>query len=205
MCKKIAQKFIFLLSGIGFLLVCIVSLLRFFRYLPFVQDLYAKTIGLSIAIISAHRWLMLILALVALCISVLSFQLLLERRKRNILLANTELGNFELSTSAIVDMTKNAIQKFQDITPLKIHVKQYKNNIFIRVLLEFSTASNIPGVVSMVQKSVKEYVEDCTGLVVESIKINVKNSNDSSLKVYLAVKPETKEELPIQTEVNIEE
>lgn len=109
---------------------------------------------------------------------------LIITRKKDIIFSKTEFGDFSISIDALVDMVKHAIDNYPDIRYRNIQVKPMDTTVRIKCTAELSTGSDIPHTVSIIQKTINNYIHKCTGIDVETIKIKVVPSRNESAKVY---------------------
>lgn len=185
--NKLWFRLVLFLSAILLLSAAFVAVLN-----PLFPALYQSTIGQGFEFLYANQYLLYIAAAVFLLLGVvLMISVFSTDNKKNFLISNTEYGEFIISTSAITDMVVNSVNKFEDIKTNKVSVSHKNSDIVIKAAVEISTSSHLPSVVHMLQKAIKEHIEDCTGLSVKDIKVLIKNNNDSSLKVYKS------EQLPV--------
>lgn len=122
--------------------------------------------------------------IIVLIIGIILFIFFIIMRNKKLLFSQTDFGDFTISTDALVDMVSQSIDNYKDIKCQNIRINPNGNNIFISATIELATGSDIPYTVTMLQKTINNYIQQCTGLTVSNIKIKVKPIKDSTAKVY---------------------
>lgn len=183
--NKLCFRFISFLSGIILILAAFMIALKPLSDMGILQLLHAMLVEWINNTLQSNGFILYfsIVTFVLLGISLIIAAVAIEDKK-DFLISNTEYGEFIISTSAITDMVVNSVSKFEDIKTNRVRVSHKNNDIIVKTAVEISTASHLPSVVVMLQKAIKEHIEDCTGLHVKDIKIIIKNNNDTNLKVY---------------------
>lgn len=173
------------LTALLFLCVSFLFFLKAASGLGFLNDTYSSIIKSIIVILTQNPWLYYVLAGITLILGlVFIYASFARENKKSVMISKNEYGEFIISTTAINDMVQNTVSKYEDIKTNNVKVSHKNNEIIVRTAIEVSTASHLPSVVRMLQKSIKEHIEDCTGLIVKDVNVNIKNNNDEGLKVY---------------------
>ncbi|MCT4661271.1 MAG: alkaline shock response membrane anchor protein AmaP [Tissierellales bacterium] len=99
----------------------------------------------------------------------------------------TELGELKISDETIKGLGLSALEKFSELKDVSLKVKLTKEGqMDIEVRAKINNDSNIPEITENAQKSVKDTIENCSGLPVKSIQMEITsltgNSNDLLVK-----------------------
>lgn len=181
-------------TALLFLCISFIFFLKAINGLGLFSGLYSNIIQQILTILTQYPWLYYLLGAVALLLGIVFlWASLAGENKKSVMISKNEYGQFIISTSAINDMVQNTVSRYEDIKTNNVKVSHKNNEIIVRTAIEVSTASHLPSVVRMLQKSIKEHIEDCTGLQVKDVNVNIKNNNEEGLKVYknMELLPET--------------
>lgn len=105
-------------------------------------------------------------------------------RRKKLFFSKTEYGDFSISLDALVDMVEHSIENYVGINYKNIRVKSNKLGILVYCTIDIATGSDIPHTVSLIQQTISDYIQKCTGLTVQSVKIKVKKSKSEDAKIY---------------------
>ena len=172
---RVLKRIFFLLSGFFLVVFSAIELLQNFSISSRV-DYFLKV---------AHSYINSYIGFITvLIIGIILFIFFIIMRNKKLLFSQTDFGDFTISTDALVDMVSQSIDNYKDIKCQNIHITPKDNNIFISATIELATGSDIPYTVTMLQKTINNYIQKCTGLTVSNIKIKVKPIKESTAKVY---------------------
>lgn len=171
----VLKRIFFFLSGLFLILFSAVHLLGLIK----ININIDKYIAIAKTYINSQIGFVAVLI-----IGIILLLLFIKTLNKKLLFSKTDLGDFSISTDALEDMVEQSIENYTDIKCQNIKVVSKKNNLFIRTTVELATGSDIPHTVTMLQKTILDYIQKCTGLEVSSIQLKVKPIKDSNAKVY---------------------
>lgn len=107
--------------------------------------------------------------------------------KVQFIVRETELGELKISDETIKGLGLSALEKYSELKDVALKVKLSKEGqMDIEVRAKINNDSNIPEITENAQKGVKENIESCSGLPVQSVKMEITsltgNSNDLLVK-----------------------
>lgn len=172
---RIIKRIFFLLSGLFLVAFSAIELLQNVSISSRVDYV------LKVAHLYLNNYIGFIIVLI---IGIILFIFFIMMRNKKLLFSQTDFGDFTISTDALVDMVSQSIDNYKDIKCQNIRITPKDNNIFISATIELATGSDIPYTVTMLQKTISNYIQKCTGLTVSNIKIKVKPIKESTAKVY---------------------
>ncbi|MFY9296427.1 MAG: alkaline shock response membrane anchor protein AmaP [Clostridiales bacterium] len=123
--------------------------------------------------------LLLIASLISLIFIVISFKLLFTRSRpkvlSNALVKHTDLGAIRVSIQALEIMVQKAVRGFNEVKDVRINIITEDDGIKIQLKLFLMPDVVLPEISAAIQKKVKEYVQNYSGILVKEIFIYIDN------------------------------
>ncbi len=196
--KKLWPRVLTAITGVLMILVAALILVETFLRTPISaawNQLLAARTPLSVL-------LALIIALgaavlgVSCCISLIPA----KTKKRGYVMQKGDDGAIGVSVKSIQGLVQTCVRQYPEIHQAEIAVQEKRDGIAILLTIEETAGVNIPMIVSALQKQVKQYVNDCTGVNVREVRVLVENSEEElALLTAPAAQP-----VPAQTELPME-
>ena len=111
-----------------------------------------------------------------------------SKRKATIV-NNSELGEVDITLEALENLVQGVSIQQEEIEDIKTNLIATENGVLIKLNGKVHPDTVIPELTTKLQKIIKNYLEDTTGVNVEEVKILIKD-------VYQKQKPEEKEITP---------
>lgn len=105
------------------------------------------------------------------------FLLAFKREKRgdkgNVALQNTENGAVNVTVGALETLVKEAIGHSDEVLELKSQVVNHEDSITVLVRMVLSSTAHIPNVTMLMQRNIKRFIEEFSGIAVREVIITV--------------------------------
>lgn len=105
------------------------------------------------------------------------FLLAFKREKRgdkgNVALQNTENGAVNVTVGALETLVKEAIGHNDEVLELKSQVVNHEDSITVLVRMVLSSTAHIPNVTMLMQRNIKRFIEEFSGIAVREVIITV--------------------------------
>lgn len=105
------------------------------------------------------------------------FLLAFKREKRgdkgNVALQNTENGAVNVTVGALETLVKEAIGQSDEVLELKSQVVNHEDSITVLVRMVLSSTAHIPNVTMLMQRNIKRFIEEFSGIAVREVVITV--------------------------------
>ena len=105
------------------------------------------------------------------------FLLAFKREKRgdkgNVALQNTENGAVNVTVGALETLVKEAIGQNDEVLELKSQVVNHEDSITVLVRMVLSSTAHIPNVTMLMQRNIKRFIEEFSGIAVREVIITV--------------------------------
>ncbi|MEJ6950088.1 alkaline shock response membrane anchor protein AmaP [Natronospora cellulosivora (SeqCode)] len=88
-------------------------------------------------------------------------------------ISKSKIGEVDISLNALDTLVNNIALEQEGITAIKNRLKTIDGNLSIELTAQIFPSKNIPEITGNLQKLVKSYIEDITGVTVGEIKILV--------------------------------
>ncbi len=100
--------------------------------------------------------------------------------KESYIIKYNNVGEVKISSQTIEGLVQSVADKFSGIRNVKNTVDISEGNLSVRLKGEVSSEINIPQMSEELQKKVKEHIEECTGVPVNEVKIEISNVTTAS-------------------------
>lgn len=114
-----------------------------------------------------------VMALWSLGIFLLAFKREKRRDKGNVALQNTENGAVNVTVGALETLVREAIGQNDEVLELKSHVVNHEDSITVEVRMALSSTAHIPNVTVLMQRNIKRFIEEFSGIAVREVVITV--------------------------------
>lgn len=123
-----------------------------------------------------------IYSIIGLIVLLFSLKGILQSIKTNISVENlsyiikmTDYGEVKISSDTVVGLVYHVCNKFSGLRDIKTKVDIVDGQVIIYLTGEVLPEINIPEITKDLQAKVKEHVENCTGVIVNDIKVIISN------------------------------
>ena len=93
--------------------------------------------------------------------------------KGNVALQNTENGAVNIAVGALETMVQEAIGRSDEVLELKSQVINHEDSITVQVRMVLSSSAHIPNVTMLMQRNIKRFIEEFSGIAVREVVITV--------------------------------
>ena len=107
----------------------------------------------------------------------------IEKRYKKTLINSTELGDVNITLGAIDNLVKKVVKKREGIFDINTDINNGESGLDINLSIKVYSDYIIPQLTSELQKVVKSYLEDTTGVTVNNVEILVNEIDSEKNKV----------------------
>lgn len=107
----------------------------------------------------------------------------IEKRYKKTLINSTDLGDINITLGAIDNLVKKIIKKREGIFEINTDINNSESGLDIDLSIKVYSDYIIPELTNELQKVVKSYLEDTTGVTVNSVQVLVNEINSEKNKV----------------------
>jgi len=107
----------------------------------------------------------------------------IEKRYKKTLINSTELGDVNITLGAIDNLVKKVVKKREGIFDINTDINNGESGLDINLSIKVYSDYIIPQLTSELQKVVKSYLEDTTGVTVNNVKILINEIDNKKNKV----------------------
>ena len=93
--------------------------------------------------------------------------------KGSVSVQNTENGTVRVSVVAMESLVKQAIGRVDGLVDIKTRIVNHEDSITVRIDMTLSTDVHIPNVTMLLQRSIKSFIEEFSGIAVREVEIMV--------------------------------
>ena len=123
-----------------------------------------------------------------LLVGILCLHLAMRRAKRQgFVVQTTDVGELSISIRAIEDLVNQCVSKHDELHVSSIVLENTRDGLVISLRVGLATGVNIPLAVSALQKQIKQYVTDCSGVDVYEVKVQVEATSAKAKPSIYAV------------------
>ena len=164
-----------LLALYALLGLCAVAVVALRLFMP---EMFERFTGEAARLFERLRFLPYLLLAVLAIWSVGMFLLAFRRDRRkkdrsNVSIQNTEDGAVLVSVEAIETLVKEAIGQSDEVLEVKSRVINHEDSITVTVRMVMSTNAHIPNITMLMQRNIKRYIEEYSGIAVREVIITV--------------------------------
>ena len=138
------------------------------------------TIGSYKATLGTSVWLVVlvgVIALIALCWALKLLSLSFKRPPRmdrsSVSVQNSENGSVRISVAAMDTLVKQAIAHDEGVVDIKTSIINHEDSISVSIDMTLASDVHIPNVTMMMQRSIKNFIEEFSGIAVREVTIMV--------------------------------
>ena len=144
----------------------------------FLPDFYGQITGEVWQLFEKLPFLPYVLVALLLIWSVGMFLLAFRRDSKkhdrsNVSIQNTEDGAVLVSVEAIETLVREAIGQSDEVLEVKSRVINHEDSITVTVRMVMSTNAHIPNITMLMQRNIKHYIEEFSGIAVREVIITV--------------------------------
>ena len=107
----------------------------------------------------------------------------IKRHYEKTLINNTDLGDINITLGAVDNLIKKIVKKREGVFGITTEIKNSESGLSIELSIKVYSDYIIPDLTTELQRMVKSYLEDTTGVTVENVKILVNEINNNENKV----------------------
>lgn len=122
-----------------------------------------------------NKWEYGIIALLFFLVSVRFLVSGLKSQTNGVITKATEMGQISISLNTIESLVERAASQNLSIKDLKTRVKKKDDQVYLNLKVTVLPDTIIPDTISKLQKTVKEYVENISGIKVLDVDVSVTN------------------------------
>ncbi|HOB28345.1 MAG: alkaline shock response membrane anchor protein AmaP [Dethiobacteria bacterium] len=127
-----------------------------------------------------HRYGQTVLLLVGGALTVIGLILLLmgifpSKKQPETVLQTGDLGEVRITLNALENMVLRVVQQKKEIRGSKRKVVSTPRGLVVYLQVKVAADQNLPELSSELQRDVKNYLEEITGIVVSEVKVNIEN------------------------------
>ena len=114
-------------------------------------------------------------AVILLLIGVHCFLMLFRHhsRKDSFVTQKTDAGEMSISIHTIERLVEQCVERYPETAVESIKLENLKDSLIIRMKVAMESGVNIPVTVGNLQRQVKQYVTDCSGVDVREVKVQI--------------------------------
>ena len=138
------------------------------------------TIGGYKATIGTGVWLVVLVGVLALAVLIWGLKLLSLAFKRpprmdrsSVSVQNSENGSVRISVAAMDTLVKQAIAHDEGVVDIKTSIINHEDSISVSIDMTLASDVHIPNVTMMMQRSIKNFIEEFSGIAVRQVTIMV--------------------------------
>ena len=162
----------------------------------------------KMSVLAFERTWRVILCIAAVLLAVLAvfvFWIVLPRRKgrfSTFALQQTENGALKISVKALESLVQKCISQHPELTVVSLAIYSNETTVSVELRVTLQSDINIPLAISALQKEIKQYVEACTGVDVETVLVSVESTvppvpgTDSPYAIPETLHPAAQPQLP---------
>ncbi|MCL1869420.1 MAG: alkaline shock response membrane anchor protein AmaP [Promicromonosporaceae bacterium] len=103
----------------------------------------------------------------------LAFKHEASRDKESVAIQRTENGAVRVSVAAVDTLVRQAIGRIESMSEVRTKVVNHDDSVTIKIEMALSGDAHIPNVTLLMQKNVKKFVEEYSGIAVREVEIVV--------------------------------
>lgn len=170
--KLIDRLLIALFSLIGIALAALLVCNLFFAHNVTI-DLFGWVEALSVTVPGQIGLVAIALVLLAWSIKIFSIAFKHEREKvpMSVSVQNTEHGSVRISISALDTLISHALEHQEGIKQVKSRVINHEDSVSVEIEMSLMSDVNIPNITMLLQRSVKNYIEEYSGIAVREVTV----------------------------------
>ncbi|MGM0437108.1 MAG: alkaline shock response membrane anchor protein AmaP [Bacillota bacterium] len=107
----------------------------------------------------------------------------IEKKYKKTLINSTDLGDINITLGAIDNLVKKIVKKREGIFEINTDINNSESGLNIDLSIKVYSDYIIPELTNELQKVVKSYLEDTTGVTVNSVQVLVNEINNEKNKV----------------------
>ncbi len=99
--------------------------------------------------------------------------------RRGFVMQKAEHGAIGVSIRSIEGLVKTCVRQYSEVLRADVRVVEKRDGIAVNLELEETAGVNIPLIIGSLQKQIKQYVSDCTGVDVCEVRVLVENAEEA--------------------------
>lgn len=97
---------------------------------------------------------------------------------------DSKYGAINISYDTIINLAERQVRKIDGVKSLNIYASKIEDKLHLTMDVTVSPDLIIPDIIKLMQKEVKDYIENTTSIYIENVKVNIINLNSAvKLKV----------------------
>ncbi len=105
-----------------------------------------------------------------------------EQNYKKTLVNSTELGDINITLGALDNLVKKVVKREEGISDISTKLMDSESGLNIKLSLKIYSDYVIPELTDQLQKVVKSYLEDTTGVTVNQVSILINEINNNKIK-----------------------
>ncbi|AOT68155.1 alkaline shock response membrane anchor protein AmaP [Geosporobacter ferrireducens] len=124
-----------------------------------------------------HNWQNILFPLFFLGVSIwfLISGLRYNRSKQHAVIRHTAFGEVKITLNTLEGMAQKSAKSVPGLREIKASVQQVAEGVIIQIESLAISDTNIPEATVKVQQSIKEYIEEFTGITVQEVKVTIQD------------------------------
>lgn len=187
--KSLITRIFALLGGLVLLVLSGCVIAETFFHVPFTAKL-GQLLGARTPVPVLLTLLMAILLFVSGVSCLLMLSARRAARRAGFVMQKSENGMIGVSVRSIEGLVQTCVKQHDVIAKADVSVVGKRDGIVILLNVEEAAGVNIPLAVGALQKQIKQYVNSCTGVDVQEVRVMVENTdNDAPESLYAVQNP----------------
>lgn len=113
--------------------------------------------------------------------------------KSSVSVQNTENGSVRVSVQAMDMLVKQAIGNTEGVVDIKTHIINHEDSITVKIEMTLESDVHIPNVTMLMQRSIKNFIEEFSGIAVREVTILVSKIIEVTPQPPLAIQEPQKQ------------
>lgn len=185
--KSILTRVLAALGGVTLWLLGLCALAETFFHVPVTAWLgQLLNAGTPLAVLATLLLAIALCAFGVCCLMMLSTKRAVKRT--GFVMQKGENGAIGVSVKSIEGLVQTCVRQHEVVASAEISVVERRDGIVILLSIQEAAGVNIPLAVGALQRQIKQYVTDCTGVDVREVRVMVENTEDDAGESPYAVK-----------------
>lgn len=175
---RIADRLLVALTGLVMIALCVAGIAQVFVGVPVtgtVKGWIAEPTPMVIII--EVLVLLAVLLLGVYCVGMLFRH---KKGKRGFVAQATEIGDMHISLKAIEKLVSKCAEPYSELKLTGVSLEEEKQSLIVKLKVCLNSGISVPLAVGALQRQIKQYVTDCTGVDVKEVRVQVDMDGEPS-------------------------
>ena len=175
---RVADRLLVCLAGLILIALCAGCVAQVCFGVPVIQTAESIFSGMN----AASMIIAVVISVAVLCVGIYCVAMLFRHKKgrRGFVTQQSEIGNLDISLKAVQLLVEKCFDSHDEVKLENTNVEADKDVLIVNIKVTLLGGVSVPLAIGTLQKQIKQYVTDCTGVDVREVRVQVEMNGEAT-------------------------